>query len=203
MPNDGVCVDMGCKVVTPVADFWTPLSSPSEVGDVAPVAVTTVRDAPGDCDWNDLALRSARESDGLPPLGVASEESAPTVDSSFSSSPSSSLLAPAAFADDDPEDLGWCRVCDKRALNDLAECVPVADAVDDPIVGDDLSAFPDCEWGLVFAAGPELGDPESREDSCEVGDPPSSAAAIPGLLAIAAPTPSATASAPILPINRP
>ena len=81
--------------------------------------------------------------------------------------------------------------------------MPVADAVDDPIVGDDVSAFPDSEEGLVFAAGPELGDPESGEDPCEVVDPPSSAAAIPGLLAIAAPTPSATAKAPILPINRP
>ena len=95
---------MGCKVFIPAADFWTPLSSPSVVGDVAPVAVATVRDALGDCDWNDLVLRSARESDALPPLGVArstdpgdgdvGEESAPTADpgSSFSSS----LLAPAA-----------------------------------------------------------------------------------------------------------
>ena len=198
------------------------------VGDVAPVAVATVRDAPGDGDWNDLVLRSARESDASPPLAVArstdvGEESAPTVDSGFAFS--SSSLAPAAgeasagcwsCADDDPEGFGWCRGCDKRdridrsgvwpeweGLNDLAEFVPVADAVDDPVGGDDVSAVPDSEEGLVFAAGPELGDPESGDDACEVVDPPSSAAAIPGLLAIAAPTPSATANAPILPINRP
>ena len=104
IPTDDVCVDMGCKVFIPAADFWTPLSSPSVVGDVAPVAVATVRDALGDCGWNDLALRSARESDALPPLGVArstdpgdgdvGEESAPTADPGFSFS--SSLLAPAA-----------------------------------------------------------------------------------------------------------
>ena len=83
--------------------------------------------------------------------------------------------ARAASADDDPEEFGWCRGCDKRDridrsggwpkwedLNDLAEFVPVADAVDDPIVGDDVSAVPDSEEGLVFAAGPELGDPEFR-----------------------------------------
>ncbi len=172
------------------------------------MAVATVRDAPGDCDWKDLVLRSARESDALPPR----EETAPTVASGFSFA--SSLLAPAAIADGDL--LGWCRGCDKRDridgsgirpewedLNDLAEFAPVADAVDDPVGGDDVSAVPDSEEGLVFAAGPELGDPESGDDPCEVVDPPSSAAAIPGLLAIAAPTPSATANAPILPINRP
>ena len=120
------------------------------------------------------------------------------------------------LADDDAEEFGWCRVCDKRDpidqsgvrpkcedLNDLAEFVPVADAVDDPVGGDDVSTVPESEEGFVFAAGPELGDPESGDDPCEVVDPPSSAAAMPGLLAIAAPTPSATANAPILPINRP
>ncbi len=64
-------------------------------------------------------------------------------------------------------------------------------------------AVPDSEEGFVFAAGPELGDPDSGDDPCEVVGPSSSAAAIPGLLAIATPTPSATANAPILPINRP
>ena len=222
IPTDDLCVDMGCEVVISAADFWTPVSIPSVAGDAAPVAVATVRDALGDCDWKDLVQWSARESDAFPPLiarstdvvdGNVGEGSAMTLDSGFSSS---SLLAPAAFADDDPEELGWCGVCDTRDridrsgvwpkwedLNDLAELVPAADAVDDPIRGDDVSAVPDSEEGLVFAAGPKLGDPESGDARCEVVGPPSSAAAIPGLLAIATPAPSATANAPILPINRP
>ena len=140
------------------------------------------------------------------------------VDPGFSLS--SSLREPAAGAAVEPESC-WSSadvdpeepeggVCDESdeldgpdvepeddELDDLADFVPAADVVDDPVDGADVPAVAD------FADGPAAAGPEFGDDACEVVDGPASATAIPGLLAIAAPSPSATASAPILLTNRP
>jgi hypothetical protein len=55
---------------------------------------------------------------------------------------------------------------------------------------------------VVDCVSSDFTDPASEELSDEL-DSPSSAAAIAGLLAIAAPIPSATAKPPTLPMNRP
>jgi hypothetical protein len=75
--------------------------------------------------------------------------------------------------------------------------LPAASSSDDgsfsTLAGDE-SSVPD-----ALGDGAESDD---DEDSDEL-DSPSSAAAIPGLLAIAAPIPSATANPPTLPMKRP
>jgi hypothetical protein len=75
---------------------------------------------------------------------------------------------------------------DEGSTDDPDECEAVSDESDE---FDPPDAVPD--------------DDDGDDDASEVVDRPSSATAIPGLLAIAAPIPSATANAPILPTNRP
>ncbi|BBY43528.1 hypothetical protein [Mycolicibacterium celeriflavum] len=67
-----------------------------------------------------------------------------------------------------------------------------------------LVAEPDAPDAPVVPAEPDAPDaPDAPVELSDELEAPSSAAASPGLLAIATPTPSATASAPTLPMNRP
>ncbi|MGV0770695.1 hypothetical protein [Mycobacterium syngnathidarum] len=54
-------------------------------------------------------------------------------------------------------------------------------------------------FGEVLRFGPADEEDADADPALDAPESPGSAAAIPGLLATAAPTPSATASAPILP----
>jgi len=75
--------------------------------------------------------------------------------------------------------------------------VPAGDAVDVLI---DVAVVP----GVTeLEEAPSVVPAVELEAGAEFDDSPSSAAATPGLLAIAAPTPTATANAPTLPTNRP
>ena len=69
---------------------------------------------------------------------------------------------------------------------------------------DELRVANELDDGAEFApADSEFDDEDSDDDDSEELDWPSSAAATPGLLAIAAPIPRATAKPPTLPMKRP
>lgn len=79
-------------------------------------------------------------------------------------------------------------------VDGCAEFVSAAAAAADPVDVPDVPAD---------VPPPESDAPELDDEPSELVDEPGSATAIPGLLAIAAPTPNATANPPILPTNRP
>jgi hypothetical protein len=76
---------------------------------------------------------------------------------------------------------------------------PSDDGSSSTLAGDESLVPDELDDGAEFGEDDEASD---DDDSDEL-DCPSSAAAIPGLLAIAAPIPSATASPPTLPMKRP
>jgi hypothetical protein len=111
----------------------------------------------------------------------------------------SALIEPAADAAVDPECCGSSTDVDLEEREDGVR--DEWDECDGPGVRSVVPAIADFADGR--AAGPEFGVPECGDDASEAVDGPLSARAIPGLLAIAAPTPSATANAPTRPTNRP
>jgi hypothetical protein len=119
-------------------------------------------------------------------VGVRSDASSSALsrfDSCFAPASSSTLSS------------AWSSSSSSFELSDVEVEVDAFDSVDDPaeLVPPDSDAESD----------PELDESELADDDSEPLEVPSSAAATPGVLAIAAPIPSATANAPTLPMKRP
>ena len=136
------------------------------------------------------ALGGADATEVSPPVSVSSlamvTVCAVTVDSGLDVSVSSSLVD------------GVDESVPEVSSSDAGSSSPSSLAADDELlVADEL------DGGAEFVpADSDFAEADSDEDSEEL-DWPSSAAAIPGLLAIAAPIPSATAKPPTLPMKRP
>lgn len=211
-----VPVDAGCRMVDTAAGFRVTLSGPSVSGDVRELAVpraASVRAAicvvAVDCACNVFVLRPDDVSRPFPrergvrsgrgsAAGADDGDRAREKESMRKADPglwsSSSRRAPTTgAADTAPEERGPDGPDGKT--DDLVDLVP-AGWLGSPVDNVAGPAAAGCEDGSSVVGGSEF------DDGCEP-DSPSSATAIPGLLAIVAPMPSATASAPILPTTRP
>jgi len=163
-------------------------------------AVPTMDNRPRDCTGapgSGVGVLMVADDGGTETVGCERVVSAVSVSESFE------MVTVCAVTVDSGLDVFVSRVVDDFSSSfvdgvDEGSVSAVSSLVDDEDVDvDELELVEDDSLDDVAELVPDV-DPDP-----EVSDWPSSAAAMPGLLAIAAPIPSATASAPTLPMNRP